>query len=49
MNDLEIAKKVKLQHITDLAKKFGISDNDIEMYGKNKAKLPLSLINLNIC
>jgi len=47
MNDLEIAKKVKLQHITDIAKKFGISDNDIEMYGKNKAKLPLSLINLN--
>lgn len=47
MNDLEIAKKVKLQHITDIAKKFGISDNDIEMYGKYKAKLPLSLINLN--
>ena len=25
MNDLEIAKKVKLQHITDIAKKFGIT------------------------
>lgn len=47
MNDLEIAKKVKLQHITDIAKKIGISDNDIEMYGKYKAKLPLSLIDIN--
>lgn len=47
MNDLEIAKKVKLQHITDIAKKTGISDNDIEMYGKYKAKLPLSLIDIN--
>lgn len=47
MNDLEIAKKVKLQHITDIAKKIGISDNDIELYGKYKAKLPLSLIDIN--
>ena len=47
MNDLEIAKKVKLQHIADIAKKFGISDDDIEMYGKYKAKLPLSLIDID--
>ena len=44
MKDLEIAKKVKLQYIGDIAKKLGVSENDIEMYGKYKAKLPLSLI-----
>jgi formate--tetrahydrofolate ligase len=44
MNDLEIAKKVKLHHISDIAEKFGISGEDIEMYGKYKAKIPLSFI-----
>lgn len=44
MNDLEIAKKVKLQHITSIANKLGIDEDDIEMYGKYKAKLPLHLI-----
>ena len=44
MNDLDIAKKVKLQHITDIAEKFGIDADEIEMYGKYKAKLPLHLI-----
>jgi len=44
MNDLEIAKKVKLQHITAIAEKLGIGEDDIEMFGKYKAKLPLHLI-----
>jgi formate--tetrahydrofolate ligase len=44
MNDLEIAKKVKLIHIGKIAEKFGISKDKIEMYGKYKAKLPLSFI-----
>jgi formate--tetrahydrofolate ligase len=44
MNDLDIAKKVELQHITKIAEKFGIDPEEIEMYGKHKAKLPLSLI-----
>ncbi|HEC43087.1 MAG TPA: formate--tetrahydrofolate ligase [Bacteroides sp.] len=47
MNDLDIAKKVKLQHITDIAKKFGVDLDVIEMYGKYKAKLPISLIDLD--
>ncbi len=45
MTDLQIAKKVKLKHITEIAKKFGIDPELIEMYGKDKAKLPLSCIN----
>ena len=44
MSDLEIAKKVKLQHITAIAEKLGVGEDDIEMYGKYKAKLPLCLI-----
>jgi formate--tetrahydrofolate ligase len=44
MNDLEIARKVKLQHITAIAEKLGIAEDDIELFGKYKAKLPLHLI-----
>ncbi|MFC2112004.1 formate--tetrahydrofolate ligase [Bacteroidota bacterium] len=47
MTDLDIAKKVELQHISDIAKKFGVEEDDIEMYGKYKAKLPLSLIDMD--
>ena len=44
MKDLDIAKKVKLQHIEEIAKKLGVDHSEIEMYGKYKAKLPLSFI-----
>ncbi|MEA3463107.1 MAG: formate--tetrahydrofolate ligase, partial [Bacteroidota bacterium] len=44
MNDLDIARKVELQHISKVAEKFGIDSDDIEMYGKYKAKIPLSFI-----
>jgi len=43
--DLEIAQNTQLQHITNIAGKLGLNQDDIEMYGKYKAKLPLSLIN----
>ncbi len=45
MTDQEIAKKISLQHISNVAEKLGLDANDIEMYGKYKAKLPLSIIN----
>ncbi len=44
MNDLDIARKVKLLHISEIAKKLGVDAEEIEMYGKYKAKLPLSFI-----
>ena len=44
MTDLQIAKTVELQHISNIATKFGIDQDQIEMYGKYKAKLPLELI-----
>jgi len=44
MNDLDIAKKVKLHHITAIAAKLGIHEDEIELFGKYKAKIPLHLI-----
>lgn len=44
MTDLEIAKKVKLKNINEIAIKLGLNVDDIEMYGKYKAKIPISKI-----
>lgn len=44
MNDLDIARKVTLKPITEIAEKLGIKNDSLEPYGKYKAKLPLSLI-----
>jgi len=44
MSDLEIAKQIQLKPITAIAEKLGLQDDDIEMYGKYKAKIPLSKI-----
>lgn len=41
-SDIEIAKKAKILPIVDIAKKLDIDVNDLEFYGKYKAKLPLS-------
>ncbi|MDY0017761.1 MAG: formate--tetrahydrofolate ligase [Candidatus Delongbacteria bacterium] len=43
-NDLEIARESKMEHISVVAQKLGIEENDLEYYGKYKAKLPLKLI-----
>lgn len=45
MNDLDIARTIKLKHISEIAAKLGLDADDIEMYGKYKAKIPLSFIN----
>ncbi len=45
MTDLQIAKKVTLQPISEISKKLGLDPSQIEMYGKYKAKLPLQAIN----
>jgi len=44
MTDLDIAHSVEMNHINDVAKNLKIDINDLEHYGKYKAKLPLSLI-----
>lgn len=42
--DIEIARSIQLEKITDVALKIGIADDYIHNYGKYMAKLPLSLI-----
>ncbi len=44
-SDLEIAQSCKMQHINEIAAKLNIAVDDLEHYGKFKAKLPLALIN----
>lgn len=44
VSDIEIAQKTKLAHIKEIAKKLNIKEDDLEYYGKYKAKLPLHLI-----
>lgn len=44
LSDIEIAQQAKMQKITDVAAKLGISEEDIELYGKYKAKLSYDLI-----
>ena len=38
-SDIQIAQKAELLPIKDVAKKLGISEDDLELYGKYKAKL----------
>ncbi|MGP2569505.1 formate--tetrahydrofolate ligase [Ornithobacterium rhinotracheale] len=42
--DIEIANSANIQHIKKIAEKLNIPEDDLEMYGKYKAKLPLTLI-----
>ena len=44
LTDIEIAQQAKMLPITEVAKKLGIAENDIEMYGRYKAKLSMDLI-----
>ena len=44
LSDIEIAQQAKMQKITDVAAKLGISEDDIELYGKYKAKMSYDLI-----
>ena len=39
MTDIEIARSVKLEQITKIAAKYEITEDDIELYGKYKAKI----------
>lgn len=43
LTDIEIAQAAEMQPIANIAEKLAISADDLEMYGKYKAKLPLSL------
>ena len=44
-SDLDIAQSATIKHVNEIALKLGITADDLEHYGKFKAKLPLALIN----
>lgn len=44
LSDIEIAQKANMLKITDVAAKLGISEDDVELYGRYKAKLSMDLI-----
>ena len=39
LTDIEIAQKIKLKPISEIAKDIGIHEDELEQYGKYKAKL----------
>ena len=41
MEDIEIARNTKLNKITDIAENIGINEEELENYGKYKAKISL--------
>jgi len=43
-SDLAIAQGAKIRHIKEIAAAVAVSSDDLEYYGKHKAKLPLKLI-----
>lgn len=43
--DIQIARECSLKHINEIANQLGISNDDIEPYGRYMAKVPLQLIN----
>src|SRR5690349_4019976 len=43
-SDLDIAQAAKLQHIRDIAATIGLGEDDIEYYGKHKAKISLDVL-----
>jgi formate--tetrahydrofolate ligase len=43
--DIEIAQEARIRPVVEIAAKLGIPEEELEMYGKYKAKLPLSFIN----
>ncbi len=44
LSDIEIAQQAKMQKIVEVAAKIGIPEDDLELYGKYKAKLSMDLI-----
>lgn len=44
-NDIEIAQSAKMEPIINIAKKIGLGEDDIDLYGKYKCKISLEAIN----
>ncbi|MBE6997845.1 MAG: formate--tetrahydrofolate ligase, partial [Ruminococcaceae bacterium] len=44
-SDIEIAQEATPRHISEIARKLGLTEDDIEYYGKYKAKVDYNLLN----
>jgi formate--tetrahydrofolate ligase len=44
LSDLEIAQRAKLLPITEIARGLGLDEDELELYGKTKAKIALSVM-----
>jgi formate--tetrahydrofolate ligase len=42
-SDIEIAQRVKMRPIEDVAAELGLERDDLDLYGKYKAKIPLEI------
>lgn len=47
LSDIKIAQNNKMNNIASIAKKIGINEDDLELYGKYKAKINVDSINKN--
>ncbi|MBM7614209.1 formate--tetrahydrofolate ligase [Alkaliphilus hydrothermalis] len=45
LSDIEIAQQANMLPVADIAKEWGILDDELEMYGKYKAKISLDIFN----
>ena len=43
-SDIEIAQEAKAQDIRDIAKKLGLTEDEVELYGRYKAKVDYNII-----
>ena len=43
-SDIEIAQESRPLHIREIGKKLGLSEDDLELYGKYKAKIDYNLL-----
>ena len=43
-SDIEIAQEAKMEHIKDIAAKINLTEDDIEYYGRYKAKIDYNLL-----
>lgn len=46
-SDIQIAQEAKMEHISKIAEKLNLSEDDIEQYGKYKCKLSLDILKKN--
>jgi formate--tetrahydrofolate ligase len=46
-SDIQIAQEGKIEHISKIASKLGLVEDDYDQYGKYKAKLNLNILNKN--